>query len=183
VSIARSWRIRVASPADFAAIREVELAAGLRFAEIGFTAIAEDPGPTDDELAPAVAAGSLWVAEDDDGRIVGWAEAGEVDGEGHLDQVSVLPEHQGAGLGSALVEVVAAWTADRGLHALTLTTFRDVPWNGPWYERRDFVVLDQAELGPELAAIRASERARGLDVGPRVAMRRPISPSESPRRD
>jgi GNAT superfamily N-acetyltransferase len=173
--------IRLAGPADFPAIQAVEDAAGLHFAEIGWTTIADDPGPTDEDLAPAAAAGALWVAEDADGRIVGWAEAGVVDGEGHLHQVSVRPEHEGAGLGTALLDVVVGWTAARGLPSLTLTTFRDIRWNGPWYERRGFVVLDDGDLGPELAAIRERERARGLDVGPRVAMRRSLDRPAPPR--
>jgi GNAT superfamily N-acetyltransferase len=169
-----SVRIRPAGPADFAAIRDVEHSTGVRYREVGLGFVADDPNPTDEELAPAAAAGSLWVVEDEADGIVGWAEAHTVDGEGYLHQVSVRPERERAGIGSALVELVVGWAAARGLPALTLTTFRDVPWNRPWYERRGFVVLDDADMGPELAAIRAAERARGLDVAPRVAMRRPI---------
>jgi GNAT superfamily N-acetyltransferase len=169
-------RIRLAGPQDFAAIRDVEQAAGIRFVEVGLPSVAEEPDPTDEELGPAAADGALWVVERDDGRVVGWAEAHVVDGEGYLHQVTVHPDHERAGIGSALVDLVVGWTADRGLAALTLTTFRDVPWNRPWYERRGFVVLADDELAPGLAAIRDDERARGLDdAGPRVAMRRRIS--------
>ena len=168
-------RIRAAGPADFEAIRAVEQAAGIRFVEAGLPSVADDPDPTDEELAPAATAGGLWVAVDSTDRIVGWAQADVVDGEGYLHQVTVHPDHERRGIGSALVETVLRWTAARGLDALALTTFRDVPWNAPWYGRRGFVVLDTAELGSGLAAIRAEERARGLDVGPRVAMRRPIA--------
>jgi GNAT superfamily N-acetyltransferase len=165
-------RMRFGGSGDFAAIREVENSTVVRYVEVGLAFIADEPDPTDEELAPAAATLSLWVVEDGHGRIVGWTEAREVDGEGYIHQVSVRPEHERAGIGSALVEQVVAWTAARGLPSVTLTTYRDVPWNRPWYERRGFVVLEDSEMGPELAAIRAAERARGLDAAPRVAMRR-----------
>lgn len=85
------------------------------------------------------------------------------------------PEHAAHRHGSALVEHIAAWSRDRGHPALTLTTYRDVPWNGPYYVRRGFRILDDAELGPGLRAIRDDEAARGLDRWPRVAMRRDLS--------
>jgi RimJ/RimL family protein N-acetyltransferase/N-acetylglutamate synthase-like GNAT family acetyltransferase len=110
--------------------------------------------------------------EDAGGEVVGWAEAGAVDGAAHLHQVSVRPECERAGIGTALLLEVVEWASGRGFPSVSLTTFRDVPFNAPWYQRRGFLVLGDDELGPELAAIRAYERARGLDVAPRVAMRR-----------
>ena len=54
---------------------------------------------------------------------------------------------------------------------MTLTTFRDVPWNAPFYERLGFCVLDSSELTPELDAVVREEAARGLDRDRRVVMR------------
>jgi GNAT superfamily N-acetyltransferase len=65
-------------------------------------------------------------------------------GEGaHLEQLSVHPEHGRHGIGRALLRAGVEWTASRGYRELTLTTFRDVPWNGPFYASEGFV-----ELGP-----------------------------------
>ncbi len=50
---------------------------------------------------------------------------------------------------------------------MTLTTFADVPWNGPYYRRLGWRDLPAAELGPELAAIRRHEASLGLDAWPR----------------
>ena len=55
--------------------------------------------------------------------------------------------------------------------AVTLTTFRDVPWNAPYYERCGFRTLTEAELTPELAEVRARESEHGLDPETRVCMR------------
>src|SRR5262249_34656732 len=64
------------------------------------------------------------------------------------------------------------WASDAALTALTLTTFRDVPWNAPWYEARGFRVLDDDELTPGLRQRRAAEDALGLEAALRVVMRR-----------
>jgi predicted GNAT superfamily acetyltransferase len=88
--------------------------------------------------------------------------------------VSVVPSHQGAGFGRALIDRVAAWAAAAGLPALTLTTFRDVPWNAPLYRHLGFRDLDEAEIGPELAAVLDHEASLGLDPALRTCMRRPV---------
>jgi hypothetical protein len=57
---------------------------------------------------------------------------------------------------------------------MTLTTFRDVAWNGPFYERLGFVAVDTAD-SPGLASHREQELTLRLDdKGPRVAMRRAL---------
>jgi hypothetical protein len=78
-------------------------------------------------------------------------------------------------LGAALIEHLGAIALAEGRPALTLTTFRDVPWNAPYYERLGFAVVEPAEQGPELAALVAHEAATIPGEAPRVAMRRPLS--------
>lgn len=150
------------------------MAAGQRFVEVGMPAIAhDDPTPADD-LLEAAAHGRAWVATDRAGRPVGFVLAEVLDGNGHVEEVAVHPDHQGRGLASALLDQVTTWAGSCGLPAVTLTTFRDVPWNGPYYLRRGFRVLDPDEVGPELAARRAEEAERGLDPDRRVCMARPV---------
>ena len=100
-----------------------------------------------------------------------------VDGNLHVEQVSVHPDAAGHGLGRSLIEWAAAEAAARGISALTLTTFRDVPWNAPYYARNcGFRIVDDAACGPGLQAIREHEVAHGLDRWPRVCMRRDLAP-------
>lgn len=164
--------IRSARPGDFDAIRAIERRAGQAFATVGLAFVADDEPPSSAVLAHHVAAGTLWVTVDDDDRPVGYARASVVDGEGHLDQVSVDPGHQRRGIAAALIDQVSAWASALGYPGVTLTTYRDVAWNGPVYARLGFRPLGDDELGPELTAIRARERAAGLDAQPRLAMRR-----------
>ncbi|MDW5322791.1 GNAT family N-acetyltransferase [Plantactinospora sp. KLBMP9567] len=136
--------------------------------------IADDEPPSVEELARHQRAGLAWVAVDADDLPVGYLVAEPVDGNLHVEQVSVHPRAARRGVGRQLIERLAAHATASGVPALTLTTFTDVPWNAPYYSRCGFVVLDERELPPGLAAIRAREAAHGLDRWPRVCMRRDL---------
>ncbi|NEE19500.1 GNAT family N-acetyltransferase, partial [Streptomyces sp. SID7499] len=84
------------------------------------------------------------------------------------------------GIGRDLIAHLAALAATRGMAALTLTTFTDVPWNAPYYARIGFRVLAERELTEGLRAIRAEEAQHGLDRWPRVCMRRELAPAVRP---
>ena len=93
-----------------------------------------------------------------------------VDGAAHVEQVSVHPDHARQGIGRALLERAAAWARAQGLRAITLTTYVEVDWNGPYYERLGFRYLTPDKETPGLRAIRRHERALGLDAWPRACM-------------
>jgi GNAT superfamily N-acetyltransferase len=162
--------IRAAAPADAEHLPAIEVAAGARFREVGLDAVADDEPWSVAEYGALVAAGRIWVA-DVAGRPVGYVLASDLGGHVHLDQLSVLPDHGGRGLGSALVDVVMAWARDRGATFVTLTTFRDVSWNAPWYERRGFTVDPGAATEPGLEHVVAGEAEHDFGA-PRVWMRR-----------
>jgi predicted N-acetyltransferase YhbS len=83
----------------------------------------------------------------------------------------VRPSHARRGIGRRLLAVAREWALARGFAELSLTTFAEVAWNGPYYARLGFEVVAPAELTEGLRAIRAAEAARGLDAWPRVVMR------------
>jgi len=68
------------------------------------------------------------------------------------------------------------WAARNGYGAVTLTTFRDVPWNLPFYARLGFDVVAPDEVSASLRAIVEDETRRGLDPSRRVVMKRPGPP-------
>ncbi len=74
------------------------------------------------------------------------------------------------GLGATLIDNLATTARTEGRPGLTLTTFRDVPWNAPYYQRLGFVIVDPAEQGPELAALVSRESTTIPSDAPRVAM-------------
>ncbi|MCW4356100.1 GNAT family N-acetyltransferase [Hoyosella sp. YIM 151337] len=164
--------IRLAQEEDLPILREIERAAGRAFAVIGMVAVAEDEPPSLERLRQFEQAGQAWVYTADDDLPVAYLIAEMVDGNVHIEQVSVHPNHAGRGIGRSLIEHVANWANDRGAPALTLTTFSEVAWNGPYYERIGFRFLPDSEVTPGLRAIRAAEAAHGLDRWPRACMRR-----------
>lgn len=166
----------MARPDDLPALREVERAAGALFRDLGMAAIADDEPPSIAHLAGFQQDERAWVATDGADRPVGYLLVSMVDGNAHVDQVSVHPEHARRGLGRALLETVEAWARRRGAAALTLTTFADVPWNAPYYERLGFQALPEDEVGDGLRQVQEHERAAGLAVWPRVSMRRGVPP-------
>lgn len=175
--------VRAARVGDGPALQQLELLAGERFREVGLAEVADHAPPAVEALDGYAAAGRIWVAVDDDAP-VGYVLVEVVDGNAHIEQLSVRPDHQGRGVGRALLERVRAWAAEGDRSAITLTTFTHVPWNRPLYEHLGFRVLADPEIGPGLRAVREHETARGLDPGTRVCMRldlqRRISRGETP---
>lgn len=158
-------------------LQEVEAAAGASFATVGRPEVAADPPLALEALAAWRDAGRCWVAADDDGPPLAYVVVDLLDGAAHIEQVSVHPTAAGRRLGAALVDHVGGWAHGLGLPWITLTTFRDVPWNGPYYRRLGFTPVPAHEVGPELAARLAEEAAHGLLPADREALRRPTRPA------
>jgi GNAT superfamily N-acetyltransferase len=167
-------RIRAVRDEELPLLRDIERAAGECFRDIGMPEIADDEPPPLDVLATYERAGRAWVAVDDSDRPVAYVIADLVDGNVHVEQLSVHPDSARRGVGRSLLEHVAAQAAADGIPAMTLTTFAQVPWNAPYYERCGFRRLDEAELTSGLREIRRREAAYGLDHWPRVCMRREL---------
>jgi len=113
--------------------------------------------------------GFLLVVADGQEPPVGFAHVLEIDDHAHLEQLSVRPEVQRQGLGSALVRAAMDESRHRGYDHLSLCTYRDVPFNGPFYAGLGF--QEVTDLLPFQARLRAHETAVGLDVnGARIVM-------------
>ncbi|WP_410788083.1 GNAT family N-acetyltransferase [Kribbella sp. C-35] len=167
--------IRTAHRDELPALQELELAAGVLFREIGMTDVAEHPPPAVEVFEEFRQAGRLWVSVDDADKPTGFVFVKLVDGGVHIEQVSVHPDQHGHGIGRGLIEYVGTWAAEQGFPVLTLSTFRSVPWNAPYYARLGFTELPAAEFTPGLTEILAAETAFGLDPAERVFMRRPVA--------
>ncbi|MPZ84995.1 MAG: GNAT family N-acetyltransferase [Actinophytocola sp.] len=162
--------IRLARPDDLPALVDIERSAGEPFRAIGMALVADDDPGTVEDLAPYQEDGRAWVSTDADDRPVGYLLAEVVDGHAHIEQVSVRPTHGRRGLGRQLIETAREWALARGFDTVSLTTYAEVPWNGPYYARLGFEVLAPDRLTPGLREIRAREAAKGLDAWPRVTM-------------
>lgn len=165
--------IRNATEDDLPQLATVERRADLAFA--AHPGLIPADGSTVDlaTLESAARHRRLWLAEQD-GEVIGFALVIEVAGVAHLEQIAVIPEHHGQGFGTKLLDTAVAWAADQGHLAITLSTFADVAWNRPFYERRGFVVMTESELSEELHQLRIVETRAGLDVSQRVMMKRTL---------
>jgi GNAT superfamily N-acetyltransferase len=165
--------ISVATAADLGALADIERAATTLFRTIGFDLEAGDSAGA----ARHVGGGPLVLVA---GRPpVGFAQLELVDGSAHLEEVAVHPEWTRRGIGRALVVAAWDWAEASGYRTLTLITYRDVPWNAPFYERLGFSQMTSPT--PELLELRAQERRNGLDdLGERIVMIRELSPPAPP---
>jgi GNAT superfamily N-acetyltransferase len=164
-ALGTSGEIRVARPEEYEALRSIEVAADTMFTDVGI-----GPFQQSDEENHLAKAAVVFASGDPP---VGFACVEVVDGVAHLWQLAVHPRAGRCGRGTALVMAVCDWATAEGLPAVTLTTFRDVAWNGPFYKKLGFRELDV--LSPGLRAIRDHERAIGDDdLGPRIAMRKDL---------
>jgi GNAT superfamily N-acetyltransferase len=165
-----SSSIRRAEKADLASLQSIERASSVLFPE-GRIPDVDDVMPMD-ELENGLASGSLLVASSQ-GAVVGFAMAREQDGDLHLTVMAVHPDHGNRGFGRQLVLAIIDEAARRQHSGVTLTTFADLPWNGPFYRSAGFRLLSDEELSPALRRILAQEECLGMVN--RVAMRCPIA--------
>ena len=168
-----AYEITAARPSDLPMLPSIELAAARLLAgHAPESVLAETTSQI--EFEDARRHGHLWVARADDVP-VGFAHVKVLEpGAAHLEEIDVHPEHGRRGIGTRLVSAVCEWAAREGYASITLTTFRDVPWNMPFYERLGFRTISPAVLSPALRSILQGEARRGLDPARRVAMRREV---------
>ena len=166
--------VRLADPEHVDHLPDIERAAATRFGDSLPESVLSHVTPVDD-LAAAQQAGLLWVALEPAGAPVGFAVASICGQRVHLDELDVLPEHGRQGVGSALLEAVEDYALKSDCTEITLTTFRDVPWNAPFYAREGFEALPEQELDAELVRRLSAEASMGLECSRRVAMRKLLS--------
>jgi predicted N-acetyltransferase YhbS len=159
---------RPARPDEIETIRALERASAQRFVGLMDALAADEPSPAS-ILAIRIADGGLIVAMED-GAVVGFAMFRRVEARAYVEQLDVLPSFAGRGIGAALLDEVAAQARATGLDGLSLSTFREVPWNAPYYRRLGFVEVADEALTPGMRAIREEHLARGLDEDARVFM-------------
>ncbi|MEO9325505.1 GNAT family N-acetyltransferase [Nocardioides sp. C4-1] len=164
--------VRPARPSDLRRLAAIEDAGGPMFVEHfagrGVPALTA-PAPSGAERDGH---GFLLVAAEDR-RLVGFVHVVPYDLHAHLEQLSVLPSHHRRGIGTALVRAAMEEARWAGFDRMSLCTYRDVPWNGPFYAGLGFAEVERLE--PFQADLRARERRLGLDdAGPRLVMERPV---------
>ena len=119
---------------------------------------------------PWIALSSCWVVVDTHGQLQGFLSAERFGDDLHIHEVSVAQPLQGQGWGRRLMETAIDHARAQHLRAVTLTTFKHVPWNAPFYRRLGFAI----HLDPRLETILADEYVHGFEPGSRCAMACPV---------
>ena len=167
--------VRPSRDSDLEVLSPIEKAADSVFRAVGLALIADADAPDPTSYAASHRAGRLLVATSDEQVVLGFVRLEVVDGQAHVEQVSVHPDSSRQGVGAALLSAAERWAIGAGYRQMTLTTYREVPWNGPYYARLGWVAVPEEACGPELAAIRQQEAVVGLDVLPRQAMAKTLT--------
>ena len=164
------YSITTATPKHLEALYDIELAAATMFEGYVPASVPQVSTPQS-KFQGAQRGGTLWVALFGE-TPVGFALVEMLAKDlPHLEEIDVTPAHGRRGLGTALVHTVLEWVKRAGHRQLTLTTFRNIPWNMPFYSRLGFVEIPTHELRLELEAVVQDEADRGLDRDQRVVMR------------
>ena len=165
------YAIRRAGPEHLEALPAIERAAAVLFEGMGLPDEVMNDSTAPADFEEALEDGLLWVALAPGGAAVGFAHVVRVGACAHLEELDVHPDHGRRGLGAALVRAVCDWARAEGLTGVTLTTYRDVPWNAPFYARLGFRELAPDEYGADLARRVREEATHGLDPLARAVMR------------
>jgi GNAT superfamily N-acetyltransferase len=163
------YSITVARPHDLPQLPPIELAASKLLAGHAPESVLGETSSQDD-LKRAQSQCLLWVALANNVP-VGFAHVELIEPcVAHLKEIDVHPEHGRRGLGTRLVAAVCAWAAAAGYESVTLTTFRDIAWNMPFYAQLGFHEILFEDLSCALLSVLRDETRRGLDPSRRVAM-------------
>ena len=173
------YTIRLAKKSDIPHLPGIEQRASELFASTPFAVEAEASCLSEEFHREQVRLRMTWVAADADDTPVAFAAVIMVGERPHLHELSVDPSHGRRGIGLRLVETVCNWARAAGHVGVTLSTYKDVPWNAPFYERMGFRVLAESELDESLRGIRSDEADAGLDISARVVMVHDLDPART----
>ena len=165
----RDWSLRLARVSDAEFMPAIEAAAGEMFAEIDGIGSAGTHTLPIEKLTRYIRKGHSLVAHVDE-TLVGFLVNEPFSRELHVWEMDVHPTFQGRGIGAGLIRACQIDARNSGYSAITLTTFRDVPWNGPFYTRLGFEEVTALDAHPRLASELALEADHGLPMNRRCAM-------------
>jgi GNAT superfamily N-acetyltransferase len=164
--------VRIAQETDAEALPDIEQSAGEAYRQIAELAwIVDDDNQTVERHRELIAKSTCWVAVEHDDRPVAFLSAEIQDETLHIWELDVRLDRQRLGIGRALLETAIADARGRGLVALSLTTFRDVIWNAPFYQKLGFQMLDEVQAGERLRQVLRREGKHGMPARRRCAMR------------
>jgi len=166
--------IRIAEDKDFSVLPDIEMDAGYELIQFGLQAVANMPAAPVEFYNDLPDDSAVFVACDES-TVIGFVLCQCIDGEGHLKEISVLRQYMRKGIGKQLIRTSIDWAITKRYQFLTLTTYRDIPFNAPFYEALGFSAFEPDKKWPGLCLIREVETSNGLDIKPRISMKLSLS--------
>ena len=161
--------IRPSTTAEIFRLQEIERAAAELFRDTGLIDIDRMAVVSLTDHIAAITAGLSFVCEVD-GRIAGFAIGERQEGDAYLHELDVDPAFQKRGVGATLVRAFVDAARTRGARDIYLATFRDPPWNAPFYRKLGFHDVARADYLPWMSALEEGQAAF-LDLSTRVFMK------------
>jgi len=160
---------------DIPALQEIERAANEMFRPHGLIPFPPEGAAVADPAfhEAAIAARLSWTAHADE-RPVGFVIGIRQIGSHYLAELSVDPAYGRRGIGAAMVELFCAEAARDRASVVTLSTFRDVPWNAPFYRKHGFEDVPREDMTAWMLRYEQNQINGGLDVTKRLFMRRAL---------
>lgn len=167
--------IRQAEKSDAKNLLAIECSAAQIFrGHTKFGWIADGDVQTEQEYLGYIQQRMAWVAVDNDDQPIGFINTQKLGNSLHIAEVSVAQSWQGKGVGRALILHVIDYALQKSFDNITLTTFRDIPWNAPYYQRLGFSIIESSDLSCTLKSILQQEVDTGFAIEDRCAMIYPL---------
>lgn len=178
-------RLRHASATDFDLLCEIDADAAELFVAAGLDFESQHAHEFErveqQRWRDSLAAGTCWIAMDPSDQPAGFAALSLLDTEPYLQQLSVRRQSMRRGLGTMLIAATARAALDAGHSRLWLTTYAQLPWNRPFYERSGFVSVPPHACLRELRAVLDFERRCLPAADLRIAMCKRLEDTRSSR--
>ena len=168
------YTIRPARAEDLMLLAPIEQSAAILFQNTPYSFLVSAESLPLEFVQQRFQVGQVWIAVDRADTAIGYAITTEVDDTLYLQQIDVEPAYGRKGIGSALIHTVCDWAKSHGYLVVSLSTFRDIPWNAPFYAKLGFYSIDESELTPGFQQIRLKESEAGLPISERVIMQRQL---------
>lgn len=166
-----SLNLRLAQQQDIPQLVAVERSAAQLFCQrVELEHLADGEVMSPQQHANFIARQREWVMVTPTEQIVGFIAVQPLPNSWHIAELSVAANWQRQGVGKRLIEEVAVQARCQGVQRLTLTTFEQVAWNAPYYQRLGFRRVSAAQLDAHLQHLLAQEAEQGFAAESRCAM-------------
>lgn len=165
------YSIRLANQQDAKYLPAVEKSAAQTFlGHEKFGWIAQGDGQTEKDHLEFIQLQMEWIAVNNSDEPIGFINFEKHENSLHICELSVCQQWQGKGIGKQLIKQVFNTAVNLGIARITLTTFCEIPWNAPYYQRLGFSIIEKENLISALQKIVQHELDIGFEPQDRCAM-------------